>query len=137
MNWWISNQCLYKRSWSHIDKIKIDTSWVTPTYFGQYQGQSIGARYRNVLSCAFHSLKSFRNWSQSSLYQINAIRYCLWKVKVLVSPSCPTLWDPMNHNPPGSSIHGILQARILEWVTIPFSRGSLAQGLNLGLLHFR
>ena len=32
--------------------------------------------------------------------------------------------DPMDHSLPGSSVHGILQARILEWVTIPFSRGS-------------
>ena len=45
-------------------------------------------------------------------------------VKVLVALSCPTLCDPMDHSPPGSSIHGILQARILEWVAIPFSRGS-------------
>ena len=37
--------------------------------------------------------------------------------------SCPTLSDPMDWNP-GSSVHGILQARILEWVAIPFSRGS-------------
>ena len=35
---------------------------------------------------------------------------------------CPTLCDPMNCSPPGSSVHGILQARILEWVAIPFSR---------------
>ena len=33
-------------------------------------------------------------------------------------------FDPMDHSLPGSSVHGILQARILEWVTIPFSRGS-------------
>ena len=37
---------------------------------------------------------------------------------------CPTLRDPMTHNPPGSSVLGILPARILEWVAIPFSRGS-------------
>ena len=34
------------------------------------------------------------------------------------------LCDPMDCSPPGSSVHGILQARILEWVAIPFSRGS-------------
>ena len=38
--------------------------------------------------------------------------------------SCLTLCDPMDWNPPGSSIHGILQARILEWVAFSFSRGS-------------
>ena len=38
--------------------------------------------------------------------------------------SCLTLCDPMDHNPPGSSVHGISQARILEWVAVSFSRGS-------------
>ena len=42
----------------------------------------------------------------------------------LVAQSCPTLCDPMDWSPPGSSVHGILQARILEWVVIPSSRGS-------------
>ena len=35
--------------------------------------------------------------------------------------SCPTLCDPTDSSPPGSSIHGILQARVLEWVAISFS----------------
>ena len=38
--------------------------------------------------------------------------------------SCPTLYNPMDCSLPGSSVHGILQARILEWVAIPFSRDS-------------
>ena len=38
--------------------------------------------------------------------------------------SCPTLCDPMDCSPPGSSVQGILQARILEWVAMPCSRGS-------------
>ena len=42
-------------------------------------------------------------------------------VKVLVVESCPTLCNPMDCSPPGPSVHGILQARILEWVAIPFS----------------
>ena len=37
---------------------------------------------------------------------------------------CPILCDPMNCSPPGSSVHRILQARILEWAAMPFSRGS-------------
>ena len=41
-----------------------------------------------------------------------------------VAQSCPTLCDPRDYSPPGSSVHGLLQARILEWVAIPFSRGS-------------
>ena len=42
-----------------------------------------------------------------------------WRVKVKVTQSCPTLCDPM-----GYTVHGILQARTLEWVASPFSRGS-------------
>ena len=41
-----------------------------------------------------------------------------------VAQSCPTLCDPMDSSPPGSSVHGIFQARILGWVAISFSRGS-------------
>ena len=47
----------------------------------------------------------------------------LFLSEVLVAKSCPSLWDPMDCSPPGSSVCGILQARILEWVAIPFSRG--------------
>ena len=50
-----------------------------------------------------------------------------WKASlwtVLVAWSCPTLCDPMDCSPPGFSVHGILQARILEWIAIPFSRGT-------------
>ena len=46
------------------------------------------------------------------------------KVKVLVAQSCRILCHPMDCSPPGSSVYGILQARILEWVAIPFSLGS-------------
>ena len=45
-------------------------------------------------------------------------------VCVLVTQSCPTLCDTLDCSLPGSSVHGILQARILEWVAIPFFRGS-------------
>ena len=41
-----------------------------------------------------------------------------------VAQLCLTLWDPMDCSLPGSSVHGIFQARILEWVAIAFSRGS-------------
>ena len=41
------------------------------------------------------------------------------KKEIEVAQSCPTLCDPEDYSLPGSSVHGILQARILEWVTIP------------------
>ena len=42
----------------------------------------------------------------------------------LVAKSCPTHCDPVDCSPPGSSVHGIFQARMLEWISISFSRGS-------------
>ena len=47
------------------------------------------------------------------------------EVEVLVAQSYPALCNPMDCSPPGSSVHGILQAKILEWVAISFSRRSL------------
>ena len=41
---------------------------------------------------------------------------------MLVTQSCLTLRDPMDGSPPGSSVHGILQAGTLEWVAMPFCR---------------
>ena len=41
------------------------------------------------------------------------------KVRVLLAQLCPTLCDPVDYSPPGSSVHGILQPRILEWVAMP------------------
>ena len=54
------------------------------------------------------------------------LKYCMGceKVKVLVTQSCHTLCDPLVCSPPRSSVYGILQARILEWIAISFSRGS-------------
>ena len=49
-----------------------------------------------------------------------------------------TLYDPVDCSLPGSSIHGILQAKLLEWVAVPFTRGIfLTQGSNPSLLHRR
>ena len=54
-----------------------------------------------------NTLKYIEKWSESVSYSVMS-----------------SFWDPMNCSPPGSIVHGILQARILEWVAIPFSRGS-------------
>ena len=50
----------------------------------------------------------------------------LWMTEAVMSvtQSCPTVCNPLDYSPPGSSVHGILQERILVWVAMPFSRGS-------------
>ena len=48
----------------------------------------------------------------------------------IYAPSCPILCNPMDCNPLGSSVHGVFQARTLEWVSVPFSRGSSNPGIG-------
>ena len=62
----------------------------------------------------------------TSLFTIIKLMYYNKKTKgiVKVAQSCLTLCNPMNCRLTGSSVHGILQARILGWVALPFSRGS-------------
>ena len=66
---------------------------------------------------------SFDRWSNKLWYIHTMEYYTAIRVKVKVK-SCPALCDPMDCSLPGSSLHGILQARVLEWVAISFSRGS-------------
>ena len=85
------------------------------------------------LICMFHHLTTFLLIHPNSYF-------CFWsgslplpspwgcnnqvEVKVLPTQLCPTLCDPMDYSPPGSSVHGILQARMLECIAISFFRGS-------------
>ena len=72
---------------------------------------------------------NFDSWGDASA--VSWLSILLWPFykplvleKVLIAQSCPTLCDHKDCSLPGSSVHGILQARILEeWVAIPFSRG--------------
>ena len=58
------------------------------------------------------------------VFSCNSLEMCMTQMSVLVAQFCPTLCDPVDCSPPGSSVHGILQTRILEWAAILFSRGS-------------
>ena len=63
--------------------------------------------------------------------------FFLW-VHAKSLPSCLTLCNPVDHSPPGSSVHGILQGRILEWVAMPSSsRGSSRPVNQISLLHWQ
>ena len=58
-------------------------------------------------------------------------------MKVLVAQLCPTRHNPLDGSPPGVSVHGIFQARILEWVTIPFSGDLPDPGIEPGAPAFQ
>ena len=62
-------------------------------------------------------------WGRNKLQFFHSSYYCVCLHAKLLQ-SCPTLFDPMDCAPSSSSVHGILQARILEWVAMPSSRGS-------------
>ena len=64
-----------------------------------------------------------QDWAQHYLFHLNSTLYCS-SAESEVAQLCPTLCDPMDCSLPRSYVHGILQARILEWVAISFSRGS-------------
>ena len=95
---------------------------------GQATG-SMGHGPEYSLAC----MPQFREGTQRSI-SMPERRSRLLQVRLCVCAkliqSCPPLCDPVDCSPPGSSVHGILQARILEWVAMPFSRES-----NSGLLH--
>ena len=65
---------------------------------------------------------NFEYWNFNAVVTVFVLK-CM-KMKVFVTQSCPALCDPIVWSQPGSSAHGIFQARILEWVAISFSRGS-------------
>ena len=72
----------------------------------------------SVALILFSPLHCICHTYQSSLQFLGSVRFSS------VAQSCPTLCDPMSCSPPGSSVHAIFLARILEWVTFPSSRGS-------------
>ena len=77
--------------------------------------------------------KSFKRWASEeklNVYQWFGVATRETEYVLALSPYspvaklCPTLCDPMDRSLPGSSVHGIFQAVVLEWMAISFSRGS-------------
>ena len=116
----------------------LEKGMATPVFLpGEFHGQRSLAGY----SPWGHTELDITEWLRLSLSIIIIIGYviywvltmsqlpskvilCTFLVGCLVAQLCLTLCNPMDCSPPGSSVHGILQARILEWVAMPFSRGS-------------
>ena len=89
--------------------------WIKPEKpMGKMRGVNMA-----YLWCMETCFEKRQHWEQGREVNPKPLRKC-----VLVAQSCLTFCDPMNCSLPGSSVHGIFQARILEWVAISFSRGS-------------
>ena len=103
-----------------------------------YSSHNSSVTWGLLVSSSEHPLSHFWNTSKASnmLFLVHSRHSLKWwlfllsqfllflLVMVLVTQSCPTLCNPMDCSPPGCSVHGILQARKLQWVAISFPRGS-------------
>ena len=87
-----------------------------PTACGVFD-QGLNPRPLHWQTASYQWTMFFLSWRK--MFQSFLALFCC-----LLAKSCPALWDPMDCSSPGSSVHGIFQARILEWVAIAFSRGS-------------
>ena len=85
-----------------------------------YPSSCLKCLYAHICSLAVLANTPYTQLTRSSYFQC----VCVCTVTQL----CLTLCNPMDSSPPGSSVHGILPARILKWVTMPFSRGSSQPG---------
>ena len=124
----------YVCEWVFLDEISIwiagftkvnllsQGGWASYNPFRAWKGQKGGGRRNSpvVLPAGLPSVFC----RCSGTYPISSPNFQVFESESEVAQSCPTLCDPMDCSLPGSSLHGILQARVLEWVAISFSRGS-------------
>ena len=100
-------------------------AWFTPSYC-KISFTLLGTHLTSAWASNPFYLDSPQLWP--TLFQFpyysNATRNILLHLCVLVAQLCPTLCNLVNCSPPASSVHGILQARRLEWIDFPLSRGS-------------
>ena len=99
----------------HIRKFGIP--WQIPKFL---DSRGPGTNPHSYLGISYHRIVSNLCCCFQLMMKISYV-WCVW---CSVTKLCPALCYPMHWRPPGSSVHGIFLARILEWVAISFSRGS-------------
>ena len=114
---WGQQSSVWIQPSSFSEKSILAFHWVLKLEWQMYYNRAV------TRTAALGSLYVYCPWARNSFYS-KTIKYAHCKGKVLVAQLCPTLCDPMTCNPPGSSVHGVFQVRILEWVAVPFSRWS-------------
>ena len=92
---------------------------IRPIVFGNKNKPPPPVKGRNILGCVQAVVAKGQHWSEAGRGKVT-VRVSL----VLVAKSCPNLYKPMDCSLPCSSVYGIFQAKILEWVAISSSRGS-------------
>ena len=88
---------------------------------GQFEGVGNTKSKVSICPCLNCICTLLTAWCYNYVDSFVCVCVCVW---VLVAQSCLTLWDPTDCSPPDFSVHGILQARMQEWIAIHFSRGT-------------
>ena len=92
--------------------------------WNNYSTEQTEVSWVSLMLCKINATKSYEKVNNKRTKISLQTLYSFVLVLCLVTQWCPTLCDPVDCSPPSSSVHGILQARILEGVAISFSRGS-------------
>ena len=127
--WGRMDTCMCRHACSVMSDFLHPMDWGPPgsSVHGIFQARNTGVGCHFLLQGIFliqgsnSSLLCLLHWQLDFFisWATRETKIHVWKVKVSVPRSCPTLWDSMDCHPPGSSVRGILQTRILEWVAIP------------------
>ena len=138
----LDNECLHHSQFSGIISntwINIFAKWFLPSHWLTPIKWNPGMLWFMGSQRVRHDWATELNWIVVNMRVQNLVlRLDESEAKVLVAQSRPTLCNPRDCSPPGFSVHGISQARILEWVAISFSRRIFpTQGSNPGPLHCR
>ena len=118
--WWTSSAMTVRPPSSAFSTLK--NAWA-----GQVTQRPVPRRQHTLKQERESRTLSYQNGSRvvkQNDFGIGLTWVAILAPQVLVAQLCPTLCDPMDCSLPGSSVHGILQVRILEWVAMPFSRRS-------------
>ena len=141
----LDNECLHHSQFSGIISntwINIFAKWFLPSHWLTPIKWNPGVLRFMGSQRVRHNWATELNWTELNSGKYKGANLVLRldesEAKVLVAQSRPTLCNPRDCSPPGFSVHGISQARILEWVAISFSRRIFpTQGSNPGPLHCR
>ena len=129
---WESHTGIQRPRLGSFSKVR---NWNTDSHLSTSRLSLYSAHGNSYPVAIFHPTKvcaSLKSSWRSSFHNSRVFEYSVPSTVVVVlvalccsvSKSCPTLCDPVDCSPPGCSVHGISQARILEWVAISFSGGS-------------
>ena len=108
--------------WKELRKLLFWHFLSSSKYFVFAKANVWNSKAKSWSICSLHSAVS--TFCRDNGREVWSIGTCMRRSESEVAQSCPTLLDPVDCSLPGSSIHGIFQARILEWIAISFSRGS-------------